>query len=82
MKVNSIHPNYKTIMIQMTDGTKFFTRSTGKNRILDVDVLSHPAWTKNNIKINKKDTKVVKFEEKFSGLSNYLEDVKTKQDLI
>jgi large subunit ribosomal protein L31 len=44
-----IHPDYHAIKIVMTDGTEFETRSTygkaGDVVRLDVDPLSHPAWT-------------------------------------
>ena len=48
MKKNT-HPNYHTIKVIMTDGTEFETRSTwgkeGDSLRLDIDPLSHPAWT-------------------------------------
>lgn len=48
MKAN-IHPDYHTITVEMTDGTKFETRSTwgkeGETMKLEVDITSHPAWT-------------------------------------
>ena len=48
MKKN-IHPDYHEITVVMTDGTEFKTRSTlGKEGAvvrLDIDPLSHPAWT-------------------------------------
>jgi large subunit ribosomal protein L31 len=44
-----IHPQYHKITVVMTDGTTFETRSTygkeGDNMRLDVDPLTHPAWT-------------------------------------
>tara|TARA_R110000868_G_scaffold218576_2_gene469169 strand:+ start:92860 stop:93075 length:216 start_codon:yes stop_codon:yes gene_type:complete len=44
-----IHPDYHTIKIVMTDGTEFTTRSTwgeeGKEMRLQVDPLTHPAYT-------------------------------------
>jgi large subunit ribosomal protein L31 len=44
-----IHPKYHTIKVVMTDGTTFETRSTygkeGDSLRLDVDPLTHPAWT-------------------------------------
>ena len=44
-----IHPDYHTINVVMTDGTKFVTRSTygkdGDTLSLDIDPKSHPAWT-------------------------------------
>lgn len=44
-----IHPDYHTIKILKTDGSTFETRSTygkeGDTLRLDVDSLTHPAWT-------------------------------------
>ena len=43
------HPDYHKITVVMTDGTKFETMSTwgkeGDTMSLDIDPLSHPAWT-------------------------------------
>lgn len=43
------HPDYHTINVVRTDGTTFQTRSTwgkeGDTLKLDIDPLSHPAWT-------------------------------------
>ena len=48
MKKN-IHPDYHEIEVEMTDGTKFKTRSTwGKasdTLKLEIDPKPHPAWT-------------------------------------
>ena len=48
MKKN-IHPDYHEINIEMTDGTKYITKSTwgkkGDTLKLDIDPASHPAWT-------------------------------------
>ena len=44
-----IHPEYHEITVVMTDGTEFTTRSTwgapGDTMRLDIDPVSHPAWT-------------------------------------
>jgi large subunit ribosomal protein L31 len=44
-----IHPDYHTITVVLTDGTKFETKSVygkkGDVVNLDVDPLTHPAWT-------------------------------------
>ena len=44
-----IHPDYHKINVVMTDGTTFETRSTwgkeGDSLRLEIDPLSHPAWT-------------------------------------
>ena len=43
------HPDYHMITVEMTDGTKFQTRSTwgkeGDTLHLDIDPKVHPAWT-------------------------------------
>jgi large subunit ribosomal protein L31 len=42
-----IHPSYNKLVVTMTDGSTFETRSTlaaGTLR-LDIDPISHPAWT-------------------------------------
>lgn len=44
-----IHPDYHKIIVRLTDGSSFETRSTwgkaGDELRLEVDPLSHPAWT-------------------------------------
>ena len=46
---SGIHPDYHMINVEMTDGTKFQTRSTwgkeGDTLHLDIDPKVHPAWT-------------------------------------
>ena len=68
---SSIHPNYKELTVEMTDGTKFKTRSTysGDYIKLDIDPKTHPAWTKEANYVNTKATEVSKFNNKFKGLS-------------
>jgi len=48
MAKQGIHPKYHTVTIQMTDGTRYNTRSTygkeGDVIQLDVDPKTHPAW--------------------------------------
>ena len=70
-KKSTIHPNYKEIVVEMTDGTKFKTRSTYSNSYLklDIDPKTHPAWTKEANYVNAKATEVSKFNDKFKGLS-------------
>lgn len=72
LKKKSLHINYKEIKVKMTNGSIFVTKSTGKNKVLDVDTLNHPAWTKNNNNINFKNKKVIEFNKKFKGLNNIL----------
>ena len=44
-----IHPNYHRITVKLTDGSTFETRSTygkeGEILKLDIDPISHPAWS-------------------------------------
>lgn len=44
-----IHPDYHEITVVMTDGTEYKTKSTygkaGDVVRLDIDPISHPAWT-------------------------------------
>ena len=65
------HPDYHTITVVMTDGTKFETRSTwgksGDTMSLDIDPLTHPAWTGGQQKIQDKG-QVSRFKKRFSNL--------------
>ena len=65
------HPDYHTINIVMTNGTKFETKSTwgkeGDTMTLDIDTASHPAWTGGTQKVQDKG-KVSKFNKRFSNL--------------
>src|ERR1700753_2853463 len=69
-----IHPDYHTINVVMTDGTKYQTRSCwgkeGDTMNLDVDPLNHPAWQGGTGKVVEKGA-LSKFEKRFSnfGLS-------------
>ena len=60
---SSLHPNYREITVEMTNGTKFKTRSTVSNDLLklDIDPTTHPAWTKDANYVNTKATEVSKF---------------------
>ena len=64
-----IHPEYHEITVVMTDGTSYTTRSTwgspGDTLKLDIDPLSHPAWTGGAQRINVTDTQVAKFNKRF-----------------
>ena len=46
---NDIHPDYHEIVVEMTDGSTFTTRSTwgskGEVLKLGIDSKTHPAWT-------------------------------------
>ena len=66
-----IHPKYHNIKVVMTDGTSFETRSTwgkeGDTLKLDIDPISHSAWTGGSQKILDKG-RVSKYNKKFSNL--------------
>lgn len=67
-----IHPDYHMIEVKMTDGTTFRTRSTwgkdGDQMALDIDPLSHPAWTGQSAKLMDTGGRVSKFKNKYEGL--------------
>lgn len=70
MAKQGIHPDYHKITVQMTDGTKYETRSTwgkeGDVMQLDVDPKTHPAWVGG---VNLRKTgQMEKFTNKFSFL--------------
>ena len=66
-----IHPDYHTINVVMTDGTKYQTRSTygkeGDTLQLDIDINTHPAWTGVQ-RMMDTGGQVAKFNPKFGGL--------------
>ena len=68
---NDIHPDYHMITVEMTDGTKFQTRSTwgseGDTIHLDIDPKSHPAWT-GGTRQAAQGGRVERFNKKFGGL--------------
>ena len=68
-----IHPKYHKIEIQLTDGSKFHTRSTygkeGETLKLDIDPLPHPAWTGENSKMLDSDGQVAKFQKRFQNIN-------------
>lgn len=65
-----VHPKYHVINVVMTDGTKFQTRSTygepGASIALDIDPLSHPAWTGGPAQLRDRG-RVSKFKNKFGA---------------
>lgn len=65
-----IHPDYHMIKVVMTDGSTFETRSTygeaGGTLSLDIDPLSHPAWTGGPAKVADKG-QVSKFQQRFGS---------------
>ncbi|NNE41064.1 MAG: 50S ribosomal protein L31 [Marinicaulis sp.] len=64
------HPDYHTIKVVMTDGSTFETRSTygkeGASLNLDIDPLSHPAWTGGPARATERG-RVSKFNQKFGA---------------
>jgi large subunit ribosomal protein L31 len=68
-----IHPDYHTINVVMTDGSKFVTRSTygkdGDTLSLDIDPKSHPAWTGGAQTILDRGGRVSRFKQKFGFLN-------------
>ena len=66
-----IHPTYHEINVIMTDGTQFKTQSTwgkpGDSLRLDIDPLSHPAWTGVH-RLLDTGGQLAKFEGRFKGL--------------
>ena len=68
-----IHPNYHTIKVQLTDGSSFETKSTfgkeGDTLKLDIDPISHPAWTGESSKLMDSDGQVAKFNKRFQNLN-------------
>ena len=71
MKQN-IHPDYHEINIIMTDGTTFKTPTTwgkaGDTMHLDIDPLSHPAWTGANQKLMDTAGQISKFSNRFGDI--------------
>lgn len=65
-----VHPDYHEITVVMTDGTKYQTRSTygkaGDVLNLDVDPLTHPAWSGGTAKVVEKG-QLSKFEKRFGS---------------
>ena len=71
MKKN-IHPDYHTITVALTDGSTFTTRSTwgkeGDTLKLDIDPLSHPAWTGVH-RLMDSGGQLAKFNKRFQGMN-------------
>ena len=69
----SIHPDYHTITVQMTDGTTFQTKSTwgaeGETLQLDIDPTVHPAWTGGKSSLLDSGGQVARFNKRFGGLT-------------
>lgn len=67
-----IHPDYHEIIVVMTNGNTFKTRSTygkkGDKLQLDVDPNTHPAWTGGGSIINQKASRMTAFSNKYGNL--------------
>jgi large subunit ribosomal protein L31 len=65
-----IHPDYHEIIVVMTDGAEFVTRSTwgnaGDKLNLDIDPKSHPAWTGGTQQVLR-GGRVSEFKKKYGG---------------
>lgn len=70
----SIHPDYHEITVVMTDGTSYKTRSTwgkaGDTLTLDIDPLTHPAWTGGQQRLVDTGGQLSKFNKRFKGFSS------------
>jgi large subunit ribosomal protein L31 len=70
---SGIHPDYHMITVEMTDGTKYQTRSTygkeGDTLHLDIDPSVHPAWTGGKSSMLDTGGQVARFNKRFGGLS-------------
>ncbi len=66
-----IHPDYHEIVVTMTDGSVFKTRSTmgkaGDTMRLDIDPKTHPAWTGVH-RLMDSGGQLAKFNKRFKGL--------------
>ncbi len=69
---DGIHPEYHQIAVKMTDGTLIQMKTTwgkeGDTMSLDIDPLSHPAWTGGGTKLLDTGGRVSKFKNKYAGL--------------
>lgn len=66
-----IHPDYHEIVVVMTDGAEFKTRTTwgkeGDVLKLDVDPNTHPAWTGGGRRIVDTEGQVARFNKRFGS---------------
>jgi len=67
-----IHPDYHEIKVVLTDGTEYTTRSTwgkpGDVMKLDIDPLTHPAWTGGQQQIMDRGGRVSRFQKRFGNI--------------
>ena len=59
------HPDYHFITVTMTDGTTYQKEGAVLN--LDIDPLTHPAWTGGNQQLMDRGGRVSRFNTKFGG---------------
>ena len=66
-----IHPDYHKVMVTMTDGTEYETRSTygaeGDTLNLDIDPRTHPAWNKDSQHLIDRGGRLSRFKKKYEG---------------
>ena len=78
-----IHPDYHEITVVLTDGTEYKTRSTygkeGDVLKLDVDSLSHPAWSGGAAKVIEKG-QLSKFENRYGNLFGADDNTANKEE--
>lgn len=67
-----IHPDYHKITVIMTDGTEYQTQSTygaeGATLKLDIDPMTHPAWTGGGQHLIDRGGRLSRFKKKYEGL--------------
>jgi len=67
------HPDYHFITVVLTNGESYQTRSTfgkeGATLNLDIDPLTHPAWTGGNAHMLDRGGRVSRFNAKFAGFT-------------
>ena len=65
------HPDYHKIKVVLTNGTEFETYSTygseGDRLQLDVDPMTHPAWTGGSQQLVDRGGRLSRFKKKFEG---------------
>ena len=70
---SGIHPDYHMINVEMTDGTKFQTRSTwgkeGDTLHLDIDPEGSSGLDRRQPKLLRHGGQVARFNKRFGGLS-------------
>lgn len=73
MKKN-IHPEYHSISVVMTNGEKFETKSVlgkeGDVVNLDIDPLSHPAWTGSGQRLVDSAGQISKFSKRYKDFGS------------